>query len=173
MIRRDFFIQVSQVVQVRASPTRPERAEAPSPGQHPGYDDNQQDALKGQKLYVLSGVFKAFALTGRQVCVRNYPGRCPGLGASALSGRMGQNLRKFSFFIIQKRTNYDRRQKLREGGARHALLSHRYPQGSAQPAGEMDQPVPRAQAEPLFGLRRQVFPLLHPATSSRNHRISG
>ena len=72
-----------------------------------------------------------------------------------------------------KRTNYDRRQKLREGGARHALLSHRYPQGSAQPAGEMDQPVPRAQAEPLFGLRWQVFPLLHPATSSRNHRISG
>jgi len=37
----------------------------------------------------LSGVFKAFALTGRQVCVRNYPGRCPGLGASALSGRVG------------------------------------------------------------------------------------
>ena len=34
---------------------------------------------------------KAFALTGRQVCVRNYPGRCPGLGASALSGRVGQN----------------------------------------------------------------------------------
>ena len=95
------------------------------------------------------------------------------LRASGLSGRMGQNLRKFSFFIILKRTNYDRRQKLREGRARHALLSHRYPQGSAQPAGEMDQPVPRAQAEPLFGLRRQVFPLLHPATSSRNHRISG
>ena len=54
---------------------------------------------KGQKLYVLSGVFKAFALTGRQVCVRNYPGRCPGLGASALSGRVGQNLRKFSLFV--------------------------------------------------------------------------
>ena len=72
-----------------------------------------------------------------------------------------------------KRTNYDRRQKLREGRARHALLSHRYPQGSAQPAGEMDQPVSRAQAEPLFRLRRQVFPLLHPATSSRNHRIFG
>ena len=31
--------------------------------------------------------FKAFAPTGRQICVRNYPGRCPGLGASALSGR--------------------------------------------------------------------------------------
>ena len=61
---------------------------------------NQQGALKGQKLYVLSGVFKAFALSGRQVCVRNYPGRCPGLGASALSGRMGQNLRKFSHIIF-------------------------------------------------------------------------
>ena len=35
-------------------------------------------------------VFKAFALTGRQVCARNYPGRYPGLGASALSGRVGQ-----------------------------------------------------------------------------------
>ena len=32
--------------------------------------------------------FKAFALTGRQVCdTKNNPGRCPGLGASALSGR--------------------------------------------------------------------------------------
>ena len=37
--------------------------------------------------------FKAFALTGRQVCDRKNPGRCPGLGASALSGRVGQNLR--------------------------------------------------------------------------------
>ena len=32
---------------------------------------------------------KAFALSGRQVCVHKYPGRCPGLGASALSGRVG------------------------------------------------------------------------------------
>ena len=41
---------------------------------------------KGKSLiYCLD--FKAFALTGRQVCVRNNPGRCPGLGASALSGR--------------------------------------------------------------------------------------
>ena len=42
-------------------------------------------------LYI-RGVFffawgKAFALTGRQACGRNNPGRCPGLGASALSGR--------------------------------------------------------------------------------------
>ena len=68
----------------------------------------KQHALKGQKLlaqgialgmmaiskapckgksFVYSRYFKAFALTGRQGCVRNYPGRCPGLGASALSGR--------------------------------------------------------------------------------------
>ena len=40
------------------------------------------------KSFVNCPVFKAFALTGRQVCVRNYPGRCPGLGASALSGRV-------------------------------------------------------------------------------------
>ena len=32
---------------------------------------------------------KAFALTGRQACVHHYPGRSPGLGASALSGRVG------------------------------------------------------------------------------------
>ena len=32
--------------------------------------------------------FNAFALSGRQVGVHNYPGRCPGLGTSALSGRI-------------------------------------------------------------------------------------
>ena len=69
----------------------------------------KQHALKGQKLlaqgsalgmmansktpckgksFMFVWSFKAFALTGRQVCVRNYPGRCPGLGASALSGRV-------------------------------------------------------------------------------------
>ena len=47
-----------------AGSTRPERAEAPSPGQRPGYDGNQQDALKGQKLYVLSGVLKLLPLQG-------------------------------------------------------------------------------------------------------------
>ena len=31
---------------------------------------------------------KAFALTGRQTCVYKYPGCCPGLRASALSGRV-------------------------------------------------------------------------------------
>ena len=32
-------------------------------------------------------IFKAFALTGRQITAPNNPGRCPGLRASALSGR--------------------------------------------------------------------------------------
>ena len=36
--------------------------------------------------------FKAFALTGRQGCAHNNPGRCPGLGASALSGRVEAKL---------------------------------------------------------------------------------
>ena len=70
----------------------------------------KQHALKGQKLLAQGSAlgimairkapckgksfenclsFKAFALTGRQVCERNNPGRCPGLGASALSGRVG------------------------------------------------------------------------------------
>ena len=44
--------------------------------------------VRAKALYIAQ-YFKAFALTGRQVCVRNYPGRCPGLGASALSGRVG------------------------------------------------------------------------------------
>ena len=40
-------------------------------------------------------IYKAFALTGRQVCEHDNPGRCPGLRASAPSGRVGQNLRNF------------------------------------------------------------------------------
>ena len=47
---------------------------------------------KGRSFVIFAWGFKAFALTGRQVCVRNYPGRCPGLGASALSGRAASDL---------------------------------------------------------------------------------
>ena len=69
----------------------------------------KQHALKGQKLLAQGNAlgikaiskspckgksftncpwsFKAFALTGRQVCEQANPGRCPGLRASALSGR--------------------------------------------------------------------------------------
>ena len=42
---------------------------------------------KGKSL-INTRFFKAFALTGRQGCVHNNPGRCPELGASALSGRV-------------------------------------------------------------------------------------
>ena len=45
---------------------------------------------KGKSFVIFAWGFKAFALTGRQACVHDYPGRCPGLGASALSGRMAQ-----------------------------------------------------------------------------------
>ena len=41
-------------------------------------------------LFIIFGApYKAFAPTGRQACGHEYPGRCPGLGASALSGREG------------------------------------------------------------------------------------
>ena len=33
---------------------------------------------KGKSFVIFAWGFKAFALTGRQVCVRNNPGRCPG-----------------------------------------------------------------------------------------------
>ena len=56
---------------------------------------NSKTPCKG-KSFVNIWFFEAFALTGRQVCVHDYPGRCPGLGASAPSGRVGQNLRKSS-----------------------------------------------------------------------------
>ena len=38
---------------------------------------------------------EAFALTGRQPCAHDNPGRCPGLGASAPSGRVGVSLLHF------------------------------------------------------------------------------
>uniref|UniRef100_UPI00402858E2 hypothetical protein n=1 Tax=Prevotella sp. TaxID=59823 RepID=UPI00402858E2 len=49
--------------------------------------------VRAKALYIVR-YFKAFALTGRQVCCRNYPGRCPGLRASAPSGRVGEKLAK-------------------------------------------------------------------------------
>ena len=43
---------------------------------------------KGKSFVIFAWGFKAFALSGRQTYVHDYPGRCPGLGASALSGRV-------------------------------------------------------------------------------------
>ena len=42
---------------------------------------------KGKSFINFRVSFKAFALTGRQVCEHDNPGRCPGLRASAPSGR--------------------------------------------------------------------------------------
>ena len=42
--------------------------------------------VRAKALYIARGL-KAFALTGRQVTAQNNPGRCPGLRASAPSGR--------------------------------------------------------------------------------------
>ena len=51
-------------------------------------------------------IFKAFALTGRRAKCCLYPGYCPGLGASALSGRMGQWLLLFAFCFAFCFKNY-------------------------------------------------------------------
>ena len=43
-------------------------------------------------LYIIFGApYKAFALSGRQACGHEYPGRCLGLGAFASSGREGNS----------------------------------------------------------------------------------
>ena len=68
-------------------PARPVGAEALSPGHRPGYNGQSTRRPVRAKALQIAGFFKAFALTGRQVCAHNNPGRCPGLRASALSGR--------------------------------------------------------------------------------------
>ena len=79
---------------------------SPAEGKGKGQKLQKQHALKGQKLLAQGSAlgivtvsnapckgksfinfrvsFKAFALTGRQVCEHDNPGRCPGLRASAL-----------------------------------------------------------------------------------------
>ena len=56
---------------------RPERAEAPSPGQHPGLDNNQQSRPVRAKALYIARYFKAFALTGRLVCAIRLPRALP------------------------------------------------------------------------------------------------
>ena len=79
--------------------------------------------------------FKAFALTGRQVCDRNNPGRCPGLGASALSGRVGQNLR-----------NPEIRKSARRSGDTQVAQSA-YPSGSIRLPKWLNQITQVAQSD--------------------------
>ena len=52
----------------------------------------KQSRPERAKALYIARYLKAFALTGRQVFVHKHPGRCPGLGASALSGRIGYDL---------------------------------------------------------------------------------
>ena len=68
-------------------PTRPEGAEALSPGQRPGLLRMIAYRPVRAKAFKYRAIYKAFALTGRQVCEHDNPGRCPGLRASAPSGR--------------------------------------------------------------------------------------
>ena len=56
------FIQVSQM-----SSTRPERAEAPSPGHRPGFLWTQACRPVRAKAFKYQAIYKAFALTGRIV----------------------------------------------------------------------------------------------------------
>ena len=57
------------------------------------YKQSARRPVRAKALYI-AWYLKAFALTGRQACIHHYPGRCPGLGASALSGRVGEILAK-------------------------------------------------------------------------------
>ena len=50
--------------------------------------ENETLRLFSQKKLFHVRKKKAFALTGRQACIHHYPGCCPGLRASALSGRV-------------------------------------------------------------------------------------
>lgn len=51
-------------------------------------------------MLVVRVIFKAFALTGRKVDCWFTQGECPGLGASAPSGRVGWCLVNMSYSVI-------------------------------------------------------------------------
>ena len=107
-------------------PTRPERAEALSPGQRPGLLRSQTWRPVRAKALKLVAIYKAFALTGRQVTAPNNPGRCPGLRASAPSGRMGKNLRNFNYHIrcrIDSFPSLKRRSRILMLGRKPSLCS--------------------------------------------------
>ena len=58
--------------------------------------------LKAQKLLAQGCALGIIAISKAPCkgCVHNNPGRCPGLGASALSGRVEQNLRNLKYLIF-------------------------------------------------------------------------
>ena len=76
------------------------------------------------KSFVYCRYLKAFALTGRQACFHHYPGRCPGLGASALSGRVEEILAQILLrFIITKTKFFILKTKL---GRKQFSILHDY-----------------------------------------------
>ena len=77
--------ELSHVVQERA-----EGPKAPSPGQRPGYNSVFSKAPCKGKSFTNRLVLKLLPLQGDRFAAIKSPGRCPGLGASALSGRMGK-----------------------------------------------------------------------------------
>ena len=68
-------------------PTRPDRAEAPSPGHRPGLSWTRTWRPVRAKALKYRAIYKAFALTGRLADCYYTQGRCPGLGASGPSAR--------------------------------------------------------------------------------------
>ena len=70
--------ELSHVVQERA-----EGPKAPSPGQRPGYNN----------------IFSKAPLQGDRFATIKNPGRCPGLGASALFRAYGENLSELELYI--------------------------------------------------------------------------
>ena len=81
-------------------PARPERAEAPSPGRLPWAIMMQTCRPVRAKAFKYLTIYKAFALSGRFVDCYYTQGDCPGLGASALSGRVGKNVSAIYLQII-------------------------------------------------------------------------
>ena len=77
--------ELYHVVQERA-----EGPKAPSPGQRPGYNSIFSKAPCKGKSFTNRLVLKLLPLQGDRFAAIKKPGRCPGLGASALSGRMGK-----------------------------------------------------------------------------------
>ena len=75
-------------------PTRPEGAEALSPGQRPGYEVSQNAPCKGKsfKIHIIKMVnqlryVKLLPLQGARFANIKNPGRCPGLRAFGPSAR--------------------------------------------------------------------------------------
>ena len=129
----------------RVAPIRPERAEAPSPGHRPGDLWTQAYRPVRAKAFKYQPTYKAFNIQSfcpyRAPCwLPIYPGRCPGLGASALSGRVEpachlyfcpfraylNHLRKVSSIILKILLPLLSRFRIKENGERNSSHTHHH-----------------------------------------------